>query len=357
MKICYLNQTLRKHSGAGNFYYSIAEAVKTIMPEVTSEVLASENLLYPNKFKLLLALPAIRKIIKNCDIVHALDGWPYGVVAALANVGLNKPLIITAIGTGAVKPLYSPIKSLIMRWAYRRAKQVIAVSNSTKRELLKFMPELNVEVIPHGVNPEKYRAVHAGYQAEAQKLKPYILSVGSLKPRKGFKYSLEAFAKIATNFPELKYVIVGGGPELENLKLKIKNLKLENRVIFLSYLHQDNVNALYQNAEAFILLSQDDQKDLEGFGLVFLEAAACGLPVIGTKGTGAEDAILEGRNGFLVPTGNAAGAAEMLGIILKDKKIRTDFAKRSVSFADEMTWEKAAGRYVAIYRHVSGTNQ
>ena len=357
MKICYLNQTLRKHSGAGNFYYSIAAAVKTIMPEVTTEVLASENLLYPNKFKLLFALPVIRKIIKGCDVIHALDGWPYGVIAALANIGLNKPLIITAIGTGAVKPLYSPIKRLIMRWAYRRANQVIAVSNSTKRELLKFMPELNVEVIAHGVDPEKYRAVHAGYQAEAQKLKPYILSVGSLKPRKGFKYSLEAFAKLAGDFSELKYVIVGGGPDRDELETQVRSYRLEGRVIFLSYLHQDNVNALYQNAEAFILLSQDDQKDLEGFGLVFLEAAACGLPVIGTKGTGAEDAILEGQNGFLVPTGNSAGAAEMLGILLKDKKIWTDFSKRSVSFANEMTWEKAAGRYAAIYRRASGTSR
>lgn len=352
MRICYLNQTLKHNSGAGNFYHSISAAIKLGMPDVATEVLASENVLYPNKFKLLLALPVIRKIIRNSDVIHALDGWPYGVVAALASIGLKKPLIITAVGTGAIKPFHSPIKRRIISWAYRRADQVVAVSHNTKKELLSFIPDLKVEVIPHGVDVTKFQTVHAGYQIEAEKLKPYVLGVGSLKPRKGFDYSIEAFAKIANKFPELKYVIVGGGPEYESLKFKVESLELKGRILFLSNLHSDYVNALYQNAELFILLSQDDQKDLEGFGLVFLEAAACGLPVIGTKGTGAEDAILDGKNGFLVPTKDSDGAAEMMEVILTDKKLKTNFSNQSVVFANEMTWKKAAESYLAIYQEV-----
>lgn len=355
MRICYLNHDTKGNTGAGKFYASFSEAVKKNIPGVELEVLTSDKVLYPNKLKLLLALPVIRKILSRCDVIHALDGWPYGVIAALANKTLKKPLIITAIGTGAVQPLYDWRRRWLMKWAYRRADRVVAVSNNTKKEILKFLPDLNVGVVPHGVDAAKFQMVHAGYQAEAQKLKPYILSVGSLKPRKGFQYSIEAFAKIAGQFPDLKYVIVGGGPEYENLKFKTENLKLRDRIIFLSNIHQDYVSALYQNAELFLLLPQDDQKDIEGFGLVFLEAAACGLPVIATKNTSAEDAVREGKNGFLVPAKDFAAAAEMMRILLTDKNLRQSYGKESVIFANAMTWESAAKAYRAIYQNVSDT--
>ena len=352
MKICYLNQTLKGGSGAANFYNSLSAAMKKLAPGLNTESLASENLLYPNKLKLLLALPVIRSVFKRCDLIHALDGWPYGVVAALANIGLAKPLIITAVGTGAVKPLYNPLKRRLLGWAYRRADRVVAVSNNTKREILKFLPDLKVEVIPHGVDAARFQSVHAGYQEEARKLGPYILSVGSLKPRKGFQYSIEAFAKIAASFPDLKYVIVGGGPERENLEYRIKNLGIENRVVFLSHIHQDYVSALYQNARLFMLLSQDDQKDIEGFGLVFLEAAACGLPIIATRGTSAEDAVLDGQNGILVPPRDPGAAAEAMHEILSDSNTRKKMFEESLKFAGEMNWEKAAESYKKIYSKI-----
>ncbi len=357
MRICYLNHDTRGNTGAGQFYNSFSTAVKKIISGVEIEALTSENILYPNKLKLLLALPAIRRVLRRCDLIHALDGWPYGVVAALANIGLKKPFIITAIGTGAVQPFYSWWKRPIMKWAYRKADKVVAVSNSTKKEILKFLPDLKIEIIHHGVDFAKFQSIHAGYQAEAQKLKPYVLSIGSLKKRKGFNYSIEAFAKIAKDFPDLKYVVVGGGPEREALQLLITNYKLQNRVIFLENIHPDYVSALYQNAELFILLSQDDQKDIEGFGLVFLEAAACGLPVVATKNTSAEDAIADGKNGFLVPPKDSAAAAEMMKLILNDRKLKESFAKESISFANSMTWAKAATAYYAIYQNVADTRQ
>ncbi len=357
MRICYLNHDTKTNTGAGKFYTSFSEAVKKIVPGAQTEALTSENVLYPNKFKLLLALPVIRKILSSCDLIHALDGWPYGVIGALANVTLKKPFVITAIGTGAVQPLYDWKRRWLMKWAYRQADMVVAVSNNTRKEILKFLPNLNIQVVPHGVDAQKFQSVHAGYQVEAQKLKPYILSVGTLKKRKGFAYSVEAFAKIAGQFPDLKYVIVGGGPQREALNAQVSIYNLQERVIFLEHIHQDYVNALYQNAELFTLLPQDDQKDIEGFGLVFLEAAACGLPVIATKNTSAEDAVWDGKNGFLVPTRDSAAAAEMMKILLTDKALRQSYAKESITFADAMTWERAAKSYEAIYRRVLDTKR
>ena len=310
-------------------------------------------ILYPNKLRLLLELPKIRKIFKECDIIHALDGWPYGVIAALASLGLKKKLIITAIGTGAVQPLYHNFKKFFLTWAYRKTNEFTAVSNNTRREIQKIIPDLKVSVINHGVDLARIQNVHAGYQKEIEQYKPYILSVGTLKKRKGFAYAIDAFAGIANRFMSLRYVIVGGGPEHRVLLSKIEHLGLRNRVQFLSNIPHEYLSALYQNAEAFMLLSQDDGKDLEGFGLVFLEAAACGLPVVASKDTSAEDAMIDGKTGFLVPQKNPAAAAEMLAFILADRKIKESFSKEAIRFANSMTWEKAARNYADLYKTIS----
>lgn len=347
MKICYLNHDSSPSTGAGRFYNSLSAAVKKAIPGVSIEVLTSENILRPNKLKLIFRIPKIRKIFTNCDLIHALDGWPYGVIAAIANLGLRKPLIITAIGTGAVKPLYNPFKRWLMKWAYKRADKVVAVSHNTKKEILKFLPDLKIEVINHGVNFANFQSLNPTTPYP----KPYVLSVGALKKRKGYEYSIEAFAEVAKKFPELKYVIVGGGPERKNLELRIMNYELRNRVVFMDNLPEEELIALYKNAELFILLSQDDQKDIEGFGLVFLEAAAAGLPVVASRGTSAEDAVLDGQNGILVPPRDWKAAAEAIEKVLGDSNLRKSFSERSLRFAQSMTWDVAAKKYKVLYEN------
>ena len=345
MVIGYLNHDTKNNTGAGRFYNSFVKAAKKMMPDLQAEVLTAENILYPNKLKLILALPAIKKILNRCDVIHALDGWPYGVVAALVNRKLNKPLIITAIGTGAVKPFYSWWRRPIMKWAYRQADKVVAVSSNTKKEIQKFLPDLEIEVINHGVDFNKFeiRNPKSGTNSKFEKFKPYILSVGAWKPRKGFDYSLKAFDAIRDKFPDLQYVIVGNPPQ--NIKEKY------SRVIFLNNLPEDDLIALYKNAELFILLPQNDDKnvDIEGFGLVFLEAAAAGLPVIGTRDSGASDAVLDGKNGFLIPQKDHASAAHAIEKILMDKKMKEKFSAQSLKFAKEMSWERVATLYQKIY--------
>ncbi len=354
MKICYLNHDTRNNTGAGRFYNSLSAAVKKAIPGVGIEILTSENILCPNKLKLLLAFPMIRKVFKSCDVIHALDGWPYGVIAAVASLGLKKKLIITAIGTGAVKSLYSFWKRPLLRWAYRKAGKVIAVSNNTKKEIQKFLPDLKIEVINHGVDFRKFDVRNVGNVRDenTQQFRPYILSVGALKKRKGFEYSIEAFAKIAEKFRDLKYVIVGDGSERQNLESRIQNLELDDRVIFLSDLREEELIALYKNAELFILLPQDSNKDIEGFGLVFLEAAAAGLPIVTTKETSAEDAVLDGRNGFLVSPQDFQAAALATEKILSDKNLHKSMSQESIKFAKEMSWEKAASHYMNLYINV-----
>ena len=107
---------------------------------------------------------------------------------------------------------------------------------------------------------------------------------------------------------------------------------------------------LYKNAELFLLLPQDINKDIEGFGLVFLEAASCGLPIVSSLGTSAEDAVADGRNGILVNSKNTDEAALAISQILSNSDLRARFSAESIKFAKEMSWDKAAGLYQKIYK-------
>ena len=348
MKICYLNRSLKSHTGAGRFCLSLIREAQILDPNLTYTVLTTEpsnhakerSLIFGNKIKLFAALGAIRNIIKNYDVIHALDAWPYGVVAVLAGIGLNKKTIITAVGSGAVRPLYSWWRKPLMKWAYKKADSVTAISNHTKKEILKVIPGLKIEVINHGVDFDKFQQI-SNNSDKFRNLQPYILSVGTWKPRKGFEY-----------------VILSNAPE----EIKTK----DSRIIFINNLSETELINLYKNAELFILLPQDDGKDIEGFGLVFLEAAACGLPVIATKGTSAEDAVraydsknsnasewnsdgLNRFNGILVSPKDYKEAADAILKILSDQNLKKSFAEESLKFAKEMNWGKVAQAYKKIY--------
>lgn len=359
--ICFLNHNLDARTGAGNFCRSLLDAFREIVPDFRYLVLTREGsgqadelpLLPGSKWRTILALPKIRAAFRRYDIIHALDGYPYGVIAALALLGLKKKFVITAIGTGALQPLGRPIAGPLLRWAYRRADCVVAVSHYTARALMREMPDLKITaVINHGVNADEFNRPEIE-KLEIKKLRPYILSVGALKPRKGYGYSLEAFAEIRKSHPNLRYVVVGDGPERENLESRIKNHGLGDAVVFFRRVQREFLISLYRGAELFILLPHDVERDVEGFGLVFLEAAAAGIPVIGTTDSGAADAVAHGKNGFLVPPKDSRAAAEAALRILSDSALRQRFSVGSPAFAREKSWRRAARAYRELYENCS----
>ncbi len=347
MKIFFLNHDLSPYTGAGRFFISLTSTLKHLLPGLSIKVATSEDLVSPNKIKLLLNFPKILKMAKDSDLIHALDGWPYGFIGALCAKILRKNLVITAVGTGGVKPLYNFWQRPLLRWAYRKAHRVVAVSRHTRAEILKVIPGLNIEVINHGVDAAKYQVSSIKYQdTNDQSLvaKPYILTVGAWKKRKGLEHSIAAFDILKKKFPDLRYAILSNPPE----EIKQKYAQVD----FLSGLSGEKLADLYTNAELFILLPQDDNKDIEGFGLVYLEAAATGLPVVGAKHSAAEDAVLDGKSGFLVDGQNSTEAAAAMEKILNSRELRSEMGRQSIEFAKTMTWERAAQKYSEIYRNV-----
>jgi glycosyltransferase involved in cell wall biosynthesis len=108
--------------------------------------------------------------------------------------------------------------------------------------------------------------------------------------------------------------------------------------------------AWYRRADVFMLLPIDDAGSFEGLGLVYLEAGAAGLPAIGTTGSGAEEAIVDGATGLLVPEGDAEAAAAALELVLGDSDMRARMSLAAVQRADEQSWDRLAGELLAHYQ-------
>lgn len=367
MKICFLTHNLRQDNGAGVFSRRlIAELSKALGADAVAFTADStgepyeKSFLRGGKLRLALNLLKMRNIIKECDIVHALDVFPYGIIAAVASLGLRKKLVITAIGSGSILPLYHWFYAPLARWVCRRAAAITAISAFTRNEMLKKMPDIKITVINPGVDAEEFD--QAGARGEKkdtiQKYQPYILSVGQLRWRKGYHLSIRSFAKVSARFPALHYVIVGKRytevyeRRLQNL---IMELGLHGRVHIVQNIDsRESLLEMYKNAELFCLFSQNVNHDVEGFGLVFLEAAAAGLPVVGSKNCGIDDAVQDGENGILVPTRDQSDFADAIITILSDADMKRRMSTASLAFARRSVWQDRIKAYVRVYVRMMG---
>jgi len=359
MKICFLNQNLNIYAGVGRYGRDIINnisQVKDMEIIVLTEEKSDDNfnfsILSPS-FRLR-QLPyifinalRIRKYIKKCDIIHALDGYPYGVIATLANIGLNKKLIINGIGTYSVLPLDKPIKCSLLRWAYKKADKIICISSFTEKQILKRINLHNTVVINHGVDYNKFQIGYRGQNKEK-----IILSVGALKLRKGYHISIPAIAEVKKKYPNIKYYIVGGRPTEIYSKL-VKDCGLKENVKFFYDISDEELIELYYDSNVFLLTSITiNDNDFEGFGLVYLEAGACGRPVIGAYGSGAEDAIINQKTGFLVPQNDVQKTAEAILKLLDNPELAETMGENGKKRAEKMSWEDVAQKYIEEYKKI-----
>jgi phosphatidyl-myo-inositol dimannoside synthase len=237
----------------------------------------------------------------------------------------------------------------LKRRVFQQAEKVFPVSAYTGRAVLAEAgadPD-RVVVVHNGVNPAIFRkttvsgADEARYRPHGERL---LLTVTRLYPYKGVDRMLEALPAIAQAVPHLRYLVVGEGPDLPRLQGLAARLGLEDRVSFLGRRTVADIVSLYNLADLFVLLTREEPPDVEGFGLVFLEAAACGLPSLGGRSGGIPEAIVEGQTGWLVdPCDPSAIAASVIDLLGSPERLRhaSDCCLRS---APERTWERVADR-------------
>jgi phosphatidylinositol alpha-1,6-mannosyltransferase len=365
MKVCFLTHNIQNDNGGGVLAGRIMRGLQKefgVNPTIFTVLPSDDGSVEPllgGRFSFVRDFFRLRRACRGADVIHAFDAFPYGTIAVIAALFLKKPVIVTLNGSGSILPLYSFWQAPLARFALRRAAAAVSISRFTKAEVLKKVPGLSVDVATPGVDFLDWNA--PARPGTAPTVPPrYVLSVGSLRWRKGYHRSIAAFGKIAGKFPDLHYVIVGKrytGLYFERIQKLIGELHLEGRVhIFHSIDDRETLRYLYQRAEVFLLMSQNRGHDVEGFGIVFLEAAAAGLPVIGSRGCGSQDAVRDGENGFLIDERDENAAAKALGDLLSNPLLRARFTEKSLAFAREHDWSRKIAEYAALYRRALETS-
>ncbi|MEK7477845.1 MAG: glycosyltransferase family 4 protein [Patescibacteria group bacterium] len=314
--------------------------------------MTSEDLLpWRKKFKLLLNLKTILSEVRKADLIHAFDVWPYGLLAVLIGSLTRKPVILTAVGTGSIKKLTRWPYSILMRLTLKMSDQVTAISSYVKDKITVRWPNLKISVICPGVHNDYWRQLPLSALDNRLVSKNYILSVGTFKKRKGYDISLRVFKDLLRQYPDLYYVIVGQSDSsyYREIKEMIKKDGLDNHVLIMAGLTDEELRVIYRGSKLFMLLSRNDNDDIEGFGQVFLEAAAAGVPVLGGRGSGADDAIDNGVNGYLIDPENEEALVAKASEILNDEELRNKLSRGSLAFAHQMDWANKIQDYVKLY--------
>jgi phosphatidyl-myo-inositol dimannoside synthase len=152
-------------------------------------------------------------------------------------------------------------------------------------------------------------------------------------------------------------VIVGPQTDEPNFVQELKRIAVElgvsNDVDFRERISDEELVDLYHRASIFMLTSVNKGHNFEGFGLVFLEAGACGLPSIGTRGNGIEDAIIEEKTGILVPQRDVGATADAIRRLLRDPQLRSSFGANARVHAIERSWQVVVKEYVDVYRSIT----
>lgn len=199
------------------------------------------------------------------------------------------------------------------------------LANRQRQSLHNFgIPDERIFVIQEGIDAEKFRPKpKSSAILERYRLCGYhiILTVGRLVKRKGHDMVIQALPRITSEVPNTVYVIVGTGPEEQELKKIAVSQNVEKDVIFTGYVPDSQLPDYYSTCDVFIMPSREIGADIEGFGLVFLEANACGRPVIGGKSGGIGDAIADGVTGFLVNPEDISAISEKVICLLKDASL------------------------------------
>ncbi len=212
----------------------------------------------------------------------------------------------------------------------KNSKKVIALGSYQRISLLQLgIQEEKINVVPEGVDLEKFNPnidssdIIEKY-GDGNKI---VLTVSRLVKRKGHDMVIKALPDVLKKVPDVRYLIVGTGAEESNLKRMTEDLGLREHVVFTGFVPESDLPKYYNACDVFIMANREINGDIEGFGIVFLEANACCKPVIGGKSGGTMDAIENGKTGFLVNPLNVEEISNALITLLTDSDLSERLGK------------------------------
>lgn len=280
------------------------------------------------------------------DISLAFMGIPSGPVAWWLRRRAGIPYMVLLRGGDVPGFLpeelstYHRLTKPAIRALWRGAAALVANSEGLKQTADRNVPGFGVQVIPNGVDTEQFSPAEQARAGGPLR----ILFVGRLSRQKDLGVLLQAAARIRQH-QGIELLLAGDGPEREELAKLAEALGLAAQVRFLGWTPRAELPALYRSADLFALPSRD-----EGMPNALLEAMASGLPVVATCIAGSEELVEEGRNGYLVPVGDAEALALRLDWLAGEPALRACFGVESRARACTRSWEQVATAYLELAR-------
>lgn len=272
--------------------------------------------------------------------------YPEGLLAVLAGV---RSLVVLAHGVEFL-PTPSRLRRRLWRELCRyvcdKAALVVANSEYTRKLVQQVAPKARVRTIPLGVDIVRFSPHDRDTPRAKQRFgadgKIVVSTVSRLHKYKGHETVLRSIAGMPGELREKAvYLIAGRGPHLEDLRVLARELKVEKQVRYLGFVPEADLPDLYRASDLFVLCTREAGGDhgIEGFGLVFLEAQACGTPVVGTRTGGIPDAVKVGHGGWLIAEDDVEGLTRHLCELVEDpEKFRSNGKLARQRVEEEATW-------------------
>lgn len=232
-----------------------------------------------------------------------------------------------------------------------QAKKVISVSKTTKKDLMNFyhLPEEKIEVIYNGYE-KQIQNPKSKSQHYISKLKPYILFVGTIQPRKNITVLIDAYAKLLEKYPDFRLIIAGKkGWLYEKIFDKVRRLNLKNKIIFAGHVSDEKLIDLYKDAFCFVIPSL-----YEGFGIPILEAMAYNCPVIASFASSLPE--VGGEACLYFDPESPDDLLEKINQLLDSNELRNDLIKKGAGRIKSFSWKKSALATLEVLKSVYDKN-
>jgi phosphatidylinositol alpha-1,6-mannosyltransferase len=321
---------------------------------------------YPKWYNLIFF---VFKIIKKykIEIIHNSHVIPLGYITLITKKIKKIPYIIYLHGLDIKLAKKNKWKNFWLKIILNNAEYIIANSIFTKQEILKINPEYDKKI--HIIYPCPHERLFRGKsniktaQKYANKIisprlnpenpvnqgQQILLTISRLVKRKGHSKVLQIMPKLLQKYPNLHYIIIGDGVQKQALQDLAKKLNIESNVDFLGTLATSALPAYFSICDIFIMPNLALGEDVEGFGIVFLEAAVFAKPVIGGNNGGAIESIKNGETGFLVDPNNTTELYDAVDRLLSDpdlcKRLGENGRQR---LKEQFNWETQTAKLINL---------
>lgn len=291
--------------------------------------------------------------VREWDVIHACD-WPNIMALAFLNKLFRVDFQAIVYGTDILSmPSAWQVKMLGVRRMFEAPQRICAISNGTRELLLRTYPGVDasrVVVAWMGINADWFEEdrspvdVRAKYGISDSAF--VLLTVARLDERKGHDRVMEAINMLPEEARQnLVYLVVGGGGDSDyRAKLKALSEECRSRVVFAGEVPQREMKSVYRASDLFCMTGRQHKSRIEGFGLVYLEAASQGVTSIAGDIGGVADVVVDGETGLLVNSEDVHAIAGAILKLVRDERLRKDLGSKARERARSFTWRECARR-------------